>query len=668
MMHKCCVWSLLLAVACEAQTSLAFDRAQQAMPARGGDVTVGVVAPAGVAWSISTLGTFVVVKSGTPGAGNGSVTLTIPPNPNSTARAGNIAVTPAGPGSGYLPGFLLIQQAAANAAVTLNPAAFDAVPEGATGSITIVSSGEWVAGTAVDWIQLSAPGYGTGSGTLSFLVLYNNTGRKREGTITINGQAFIVTQEAVTAPFTLTPTVIDVDAAGGSGVVDIVTRTAGLSWTVYPSVPWLYFSQTGAGNGAAGYFVSANPSPFPRTGNLAVTHDFLLNAYVTVRQRGATKPLQFVPVSPCRLWDTRPLRDQFDNPHFTVEQQYSVTDGPCGIPAQAQAYSLNVTVIPRGTALGFLTIWPDGTDRPLVSTLNAIDGRIKANAAIVPAGAGGRVRLFATNETDVVLDINGYFVDPVGAPQSLAFYPLPPCRVLDTRYANGPLGGPAIPAAGVRDVPVLSSNCGVPASAQAYSLNATVAPLGPLSYLTLWPTGQAQPFVSTLNAVTGAIVANAAIVPAGTSGSISAFATSQTHLVLDINGYFAPPGSANAQRYYAVGPCRLLDTRQAAGEFGGPVLTAGQSRGFRLPLAACGLPTTAAAYALNATVVPETTLSFLTLWPSGAPQPLVSTLNALDDLIVANAAIVPAGTAGAVSSYVTNGTHLILDANGYFAP
>ena len=86
------------------------------------------------------------------------------------------------------------------------------------------------------------------------------------------------------------------------------------------------------------------------------------------------------------------------------------------------------------------------------------------------------------------------------------------------------------------------------------------------------------------------------------------------------------------------------------------------------PLTNCNLPATAAAYSLNATVVPTTTLGYLTLWPFGTAQPLVSTLNASDDAIVANAAIVPAGTSGAVASFVTNQTHLILDTNGYFAP
>ena len=100
-------------------------------------------------------------------------------------------------------------------------------------------------------------------------------------------------------------------------------------------------------------------------------------------------------------------------------------------------------------------------------------------------------------------------------------------------------------------------------------------------------------------------------VAAGANGSSSAFVTGQSHLVLDINGYFAPPGGANAQRFFPVNPCRLVDTRNPAGEFGGPALVAGQPRSFRLPLANCTLPTTAAAYSLNATVVPAGTVTSL---------------------------------------------------------
>jgi hypothetical protein len=89
-----------------------------------------------------------------------------------------------------------------------------------------------------------------------------------------------------------------------------------------------------------------------------------------------------------------------------------------------------------------------------------------------------------------------------------------------------------------RSIPVPSGNCGIPGTARAYSLNVTVVPSGPLAYLTIWPTGQQIPNVSTLNSLSGAIVANAAIVPAGTSGAISVFVTNNTDVIIDINGYF----------------------------------------------------------------------------------------------------------------------------------
>jgi hypothetical protein len=98
-----------------------------------------------------------------------------------------------------------------------------------------------------------------------------------------------------------------------------------------------------------------------------------------------------------------------------------------------------------------------------------------------------------------------------------------------------------------------SPTCSIPATAQAYSLNITVVPPGPLSYITVWPTGQSQPVVSTLNDPTGTIVANAAIVPAGTAGSINVFATQTTDLVIDINGYYAAPTDLNGNTAIGAG-------------------------------------------------------------------------------------------------------------------
>jgi hypothetical protein len=192
---------------------------------------------------------------------------------------------------------------------------------------------------------------------------------------------------------------------------------------------------------------------------------------------------------------------------------------------------MNFTSVPNGP-LNFLTTWPAGQTQPLVSTLNAGTCAVTANSAIVPAGTNGDISVFVTNNSDVVIDINGYFAPPTTG--GLSLYALTPCRVLDTR--NSP-GRP--PTAGTVDVSVMLSGCGAPATAQSYVLNATVVPPGPFGFLTLWPQGSAKPFVSTLNAGDGIVTSNMAIVPT-TNGLISSFGSDPVHLILDISGYFAP--------------------------------------------------------------------------------------------------------------------------------
>ncbi|MFL6354841.1 MAG: tail fiber domain-containing protein [Bryobacteraceae bacterium] len=125
----------------------------------------------------------------------------------------------------------------------------------------------------------------------------------------------------------------------------------------------------------------------------------------------AQSALNFVPVPPCRLVDTRNPIGAFGGPSLQpgTSRNFSVLSGSCGIPANASAYSFNVTVVPAGF-LGYLTVWPAGGAQPLASTINSYLGVAVANAAIVSAGTNGAVSVYATNLTDVILDINGYFI------------------------------------------------------------------------------------------------------------------------------------------------------------------------------------------------------------------------------------------------------------------
>ena len=100
--------------------------------------------------------------------------------------------------------------------------------------------------------------------------------------------------------------------------------------------------------------------------------------------------------------------------------------------------------------------------------------------------------------------------------------------MLDTRSSSGAF-------VGQMSVSVPGARCAVPVNAQAYLLNATVIPQSTVCYLSLWPDGEGQPPVSTLNTLDGAITSNMAIAPTS-NGAIDVFGSNNTNLVLDIFG------------------------------------------------------------------------------------------------------------------------------------
>ncbi len=150
------------------------------------------------------------------------------------------------------------------------------------------------------------------------------------------------------------------------------------------------------------------------------------------------------------------------------------------------------------------------------------------NDVLNPAFAG-----LTANDFEVVeLGWNPPTVAPTGPTD---FYTLTPCRLLDTRLAEGPDGGPAVPATGQRVV-IAADRCGIPAGAKAVSLNVTaVAPAAPgnLSFF---------PGISTVNFATGQTRANNAVVAMSSSGSgtftLRNSSSASVHVVVDINGYF----------------------------------------------------------------------------------------------------------------------------------
>ena len=140
-----------------------------------------------------------------------------------------------------------------------------------------------------------------------------------------------------------------------------------------------------------------------------------------------------------------------------------------------------------------------------------------ANAAIVPAGTGGAIAVYPNNDTNLVSDINGYFA-PAGT-GGLSFYPIAPCRVIDTASGNRRLHGATHPPVDVAEQRLRDAR-----SAQAYVFNATVVPNGSLGYLTLWPDGEDQPLGLDVECAGRRITSNMAY-RAHLNGKVDAYAS-----------------------------------------------------------------------------------------------------------------------------------------------
>ena len=138
----------------------------------------------------------------------------------------------------------------------------------------------------------------------------------------------------------------------------------------------------------------------------------------------------------------------------------------------------------------------------------------------------------------------------------------------------------------------------------------------------------------------------------------------QGHYTLAVTGTFGVPNNTS---FYTLTPCRILDTRDPAGQWGGPALAAGATRVFPI-WGRCSVPTTAKSVSVNMTVTQPTAPGHLILFPGGTP-PGVSAINFRAGQTRANNAIVPLSGTGTISVADGQGsgtTHFILDVNGYF--
>lgn len=348
------------------------------------------------------------------------------------------------------------------------------------------------------------------------------------------------------------------------------------------------------------------------------------------------------PVTPCRLFDSRetPAAGRLDARTWRIQ-----VTGRCNVPEGTRAAALIVTAT-EATAPGFVTVWPAGGARPVVSNLNVIRGNTVANSAVVQLSASGAIDVYTQTPVEVVIDVTGAFL-PSASATAGRFVPVEPQRLLDTRR-TGQRGTSEL------RIPLPA---GVDPDATALAITLTVVDAQRPGYLTVYPNGAPRPLASAVNAdALNPIRANAVFTPVTADGFV-VFRVMPTDVVVDLWGWFTGPSAPDSAEglYVPQAPQRVWDSRRTSDPLhpGGTI-----EQRF--------LPAGAAAMVANVTAVDMTRAGYFSVWPAGTPRPVVSSLNHRWPQPVAVLTVARASDRG-VSFYAHGGgAHVVVDLAGWF--
>jgi hypothetical protein len=263
---------------------------------------------------------------------------------------------------------------------------------------------------------------------------------------------------------------------------------------------------------------------------------------------------------------------------------------------------------------------------------------------------------------------------PAGAADPTAselFAPLPDARrVVDTRTPNstvdGVLAGGGARAAGSTLTIQIGGRAGVPGNAGSVILNVTSDGATETGFVTMFACDALRPTASNLNFVAGRTVATMVITRLSSAGTVCAYTSGATQLIVDVAGSFSS-GSFNA----LAAPQRIADSRPgnttADGRYqgGGPrpsdsVLT--------LPVAGrVGVAGSARTVVLTVTADAATEIGYVTVYPCGSAIPLASSLNYGVGDTAANTVVTRLSGGGEVCLLNHGAADLIVDVAGSLA-
>jgi hypothetical protein len=175
---------------------------------------------------------------------------------------------------------------------------------------------------------------------------------------------------------------------------------------------------------------------------------------------------------------------------------------------------------------------------PNASNVKYTAGQVIPNAVLAKVGTGGKVCIYTSAATDLVVDVNGFV--PTGQKPTT----LTPARLFESRPSSATVGtfdgrfvGGGRIAAGTTTQVLVAGLGGVPSNATAVMLNPSAVGPSAAGYLTVFPCGTDVPNASNVNYTAGQVIPNAAFAKVGTGGQVCVFSSADTDLVIDANAH-----------------------------------------------------------------------------------------------------------------------------------
>ena len=401
-------------------------------------------------------------------------------------------------------------------------------------------------------------------------------------------------------------------------------------------------------------------------------------SYSSEQQAAVSGTSAYRPITPIRVVDSRQGRGA-PKARLGAAKTIRVQVVPAAVAsaagvnrAEVTAAVLNVTAT-NTAAGGFVTVYPgDATKLPAVSSLNMMRrNHTIANMVTTPVAADGTVKIYTASATDIVVDVQGVFVQATSATEGRLQLLDFPARVRDSR-------DPFVSSLGVGDTVTIDlagwrvgPDSRVPSSATAAVVNVTVTNTQSAGYVTVFPANaETPPLASNLN-INGAneTIANQAYV-ALSDATFKLYTATALDYIIDVVGYYTGTSAPDLREglFVPVAPYRMLDTRAASRESGFATRSMYADQVAFLPVAGRGgVPAAGVrAVAANVTMTETAAAGYVTLWPAGATKPFTSAVNAAyAGHTVANHAVTAVGGPG-VGIFTRNPSHVVFDVTGFW--